>query len=100
MARFGAHVAEVVGRIDEAFAEVKLPDAIHDGAAQEEILFARQPLGKSGAARAFGFVNFKIGLQVGKAEESAGFNFADGLCHVAAAKEVDGARFGGGLKTS
>src|ERR1700721_4388356 len=38
MGRHGAHVAEVVWRIDDAFAEMIMPDAIHDAAPRQNVV--------------------------------------------------------------
>ena len=48
-----AHVAEVVGRVDDATAEVVVPDAVHDRPAGEQVVRAREPSRQGGAARAF-----------------------------------------------
>ena len=41
--------AEIVGRAHEPFAEMPLPDAIHDHARGERVLLRRDPFGQRGS---------------------------------------------------
>ena len=39
-----SHLAEVIGGLDNAFAEVVLPDPVHDDSSRQRIITARQPI--------------------------------------------------------
>ena len=98
-----AHVAEVVRGIDEAAAEVVVPDAVDDAAPGEGVLGVGDPVGEGGAAGAFGGVwgEVEAGGKGGDAGDGAGGGGASWFADIAAGKDGDGAglaAFGSGAE--
>src|SRR5262249_48143371 len=97
MRRLRAHVAEIVWRIDDAAAEVVVPNAIDDGAPGERVARIADPARQGDTAAAFI-------VRIGESEsrfkaadtfERARFRFGTGLGNVAALEHVDLARLAG-----
>ena len=63
VARLAPHEAEVVGRVDEAAAEVPLPDAVDEDARGERVLASREPGGQIAPAAP----RSRIGQEIGRA---------------------------------
>src|SRR5262249_25605352 len=100
MRRLRAHVAEIVRRIDDAAAEMIVPNPIDDGAPGERIPRIADPKcqGDAAAALVLWIVELEPRFEGADAFECAGFGFGAGLVDVAALEHVDLARLAGGPK--
>src|SRR6185312_10715839 len=89
------HFAEVVGRLDEAAAEVVLPKPIGDRPPDQRVLRIGQPSGKSSSAIALGMSRCKSesAIDSGNGGDGAGAEFLARLGDVAARQNVDRPRF-------
>src|SRR5438128_11913258 len=74
MAGRRAHFAEIVGRIDEAFAEVVVPDAVDDGTPGQAVFRLGDPASQRGTAGAlvFWIGELESRFEAGNTSESAG----------------------------
>ena len=86
-----AHDAEVARRADQAFAEVMLPDAVHDHARRQRIIGAGQPFGAaSGGAGWFAAAAGNAGWVGASTAGTAGLDLRTGRGRLAADQQERG----------
>src|SRR5579871_1749667 len=102
MSRHRAHVAEVVGRIDNAAPEMVMPDAVHNTSPSQDVVRIGEPASQSGAAAAFvvWIRELESRRKAGHARQGAGIGRLSRIADVTAAEHVDRAWMDRWLETT